>query len=204
MLRVTVSGSFRRHMTEIYEAVAEFVDRGATVLSPADPRIVDQIGEFVFVASDRVRSIKMVEDRHLDCIRSSDFLWLVAPDGYVGQSASMELGYAIAHNVPIFCTQLPNDGTLRKYVQRVPSLSVALQLAHASRNTVASPSLFLIEPYGAIDIAHSRLDGLRDRLSANTETIRDREGDAILDEASDLAEMFATGTGRCVGCKATT
>jgi len=199
MLRVTVSGSFRRHMTEIYDAVSEFVERGASVLSPADPRIVDQIGEFVFVASDRVRSIKMVEDRHLDCIRSSDFLWLVAPDGYVGQSASMELGYAIAHNIPVFCKELPNDGTLRKYVQQVPSVSVALQFAQAARVNVGRPHLFLIDPFSTIDVAHRRLDGLRDRLSHNTDSIRDEEGEAILEDATSLASMLTTGTDRCLG-----
>ena len=203
MLKVTVSGSFRRHMTEIYEAVSEFVDRGATVLSPADPRIVDQIGEFVFVASDRVRSIKMVEDRHLDCIRSSDFLWLVAPDGYVGQSASMELGYAIAHDVPIFCEHLPNDGTLRKYVHLVPSLNAALQLAQAARIKVSRPHLFLIDPFGTIDVAHAQLDGMRDRLSREAQSIRDEDGESVLESASGLAEMFTTGTSRCPGCKAT-
>jgi len=64
-------------MTAIYQAVTELDDFGVSVLSPADPRVVEQIGEFVFVASDKVRSIKMVEDRHLECLRASDFCgWL--------------------------------------------------------------------------------------------------------------------------------
>src|SRR6266853_1940077 len=126
MLRATVSGSFRRHMAAIYEAVTQLVESGVEVLSPADPRVVDQIGDFVFVASDRVRSIKLVEDRHLEAIRASDLLWLVAPDGYVGQSASMELGYALASGTPIFGEVLPTDTTLQKYVRRVPNLYSAL------------------------------------------------------------------------------
>src|SRR5688572_17291899 len=116
MLRATVCGSFRRHMSAVYDAVTELTELGVSVLSPSDPRIVDQIGEFVFVASDRVRSIKLVEDRHLECIGASDFLLLVTPDGYVGQSASMELGYAIAHTIPVYSCNAPADGTLRKYV----------------------------------------------------------------------------------------
>jgi len=84
MLTATVSGSFHRHLTAIYTAVGELREAGVDVLSPADPRVVDHIGEFLFVASDRLRSIHLVQDRHLECIANSSFLWLVAPDGYVG------------------------------------------------------------------------------------------------------------------------
>src|SRR5262249_20216060 len=101
MLKATVSGSFHRHMQAIVNTVNELSAREVRVLSPADPRVVDHSGEFLFVASDRVRSIRMVQDRHLQCIRASNFLWLVAPDGYVGQSASLELGFAYANGIPI-------------------------------------------------------------------------------------------------------
>src|SRR4051812_6526153 len=94
--RATVSGSFRRAMGAVQEAVYRLTDAGAQVLSPADPRIVDQFGDFVFVASDRVRAIKLVQSRHLAAIAASDVLWLVAPDGYIGQSGAMEIGYAVA------------------------------------------------------------------------------------------------------------
>src|SRR5690242_9905312 len=82
MLKATVSGSFHRHMDAISCAVWDLTDLGVKVLSPADPRVVDSFGDFIFVASDRVRSVRLVEDRHLQAIRASDFLWLVSPDGY--------------------------------------------------------------------------------------------------------------------------
>jgi hypothetical protein len=90
MLNATVSGSFHRHMEAITSAVHELAALNVRVLSPADPRIVAQQGEFLFVASDPVRSVKLVQDRHLESIRAANFLWLVCPDGYVGQSASQE------------------------------------------------------------------------------------------------------------------
>src|SRR6266851_5357217 len=110
-LKAAVSGSFHRHMAAIGAAVKELTSQSIRVLSPADPRVVSAQGEFLFVASDRVRSVRLVQDRHLESIRAADFLWLVCPDGYVGQSASMELGYAVANNVPIFSTALPADLT---------------------------------------------------------------------------------------------
>src|SRR6266545_2562945 len=76
----TVSGSFRRAMRQVQEAVYALTDLGVMVLSPADPRVVDELGAFLFVASDRLRIVRLVQQRHLQAISMSDFLWLVAPD----------------------------------------------------------------------------------------------------------------------------
>lgn len=190
MLKATVSGSFRKHMTAVYDAVAELTERGVQVLSPADPRVVDQIGEFVFVASDRVRSIKVVEDRHLECILASDFLWLVAPDGYVGQSASMELGYAIARGIPVFSKDVPSDGTLQKYVQTVPTLSMAVAFNTVSR-TDTDPESILVSPQQAIEEIHDRLDKLGALLTRSPTLVHDQEGNAILCERESLSRLIS-------------
>src|SRR6266478_4448073 len=102
MLTATVSGSFHRHMEAITKAVHELASLSVHVLSPADPRIVAFQGEFLFVASDPIRSVRLVQDRHLDCIRASSFLWLVCPDGYIGLSGAMEISAARENNVPVF------------------------------------------------------------------------------------------------------
>src|SRR5216683_4823909 len=120
MLNATVSGSFHRHMGAITSAVHELAALDVRILSPADPRIVAYQGEFLFVASDPIRSVRLVQDRHLDCIRAASFLWLVCPDGYVGVSAAMEIGAARETGVPIFATRAPNDLTMREYVIVVP------------------------------------------------------------------------------------
>src|SRR5229473_1859497 len=113
MLAATVSGSFHRHMERITAAVHELAALSIRVLSPADPRVVAKQGEFLFVASDRVRSVRLVQDRHLGSIQAADFLWLVSPDGYVGSSASMEIGYAAGAGIPVFALRAPADLTLR-------------------------------------------------------------------------------------------
>jgi hypothetical protein len=131
-LSAAVSGSFHRHMEAITAAVHELASRSIRVLSPADPRFVAQQGEFLFVASDRVRSVRLVQDRHLESIRAADFLWLVCPDGYVGQSASMEIGFAAAIGVPIVATHAPSDLTLQQYVTTMPTFGEALQMVAAN------------------------------------------------------------------------
>jgi hypothetical protein len=157
MLTATVSGSFHRHMEAVTKAVHELASLSVHVLSPADPRIVALQGEFLFVASDPVRSIKLVQNRHLDSIRAANFLWLVCPDGYVGQSASMEIGYALREGVPIFATCAPSDLTLREYVKVVPSLATAVNMISTGPRRKCIPGI-LIDPHASVEKAHRILD----------------------------------------------
>lgn len=156
-LSAAVSGSFHRHMAVITAAVQELASLSIRVLSPADPRVVAYQGEFLFVASDRVRSVRLVQDRHLECIRAADFLWLVCPDGYVGQSASMEVGFAAAAGVRIFSTHAPSDLILRQYVAIVPTLSEALRTVTANARPTRRQAM-LIDPHASVEEAHCILE----------------------------------------------
>src|SRR6202140_4137294 len=156
-LRAAVSGSFHRHMEAITRAVHELAELSVHVLSPADPRIVAQQGEFLFVASDPVRSVRLVQDRHLESIRAANFLWLVCPDGYVGQSASMEVGFAAAVGVPIFSTHAPSDLTLRHYVTTIPTLAEALRMV-AANSLPRRKEGMLIDPHASVEQAHQILE----------------------------------------------
>lgn len=192
MLTVTVSGSFHRFMPQIESAVLEFTEAGMHVLSPSYPKVVDHIGEFLFVASDRVRSIRLVQDRHLDCIEASDFLWLVCPGGYVGQSASMELGYAVAKEVPIMSTELPSDLTLRQYVRRVDSVDHARR---AIRDTDRRPpETFLIDPHASVESAHKVLERIQGALGRPTHQIDDKVGRTIYEDRRLISKLVGGRT----------
>jgi hypothetical protein len=167
-LRAAVSGSFHRHMAAIAAAVQELKSLSIRVLSPADPRVVAKQGEFLFVASDRVRSVRLVQDRHLESIRAATFLWLVCPDGYVGQSASMEIGLAAAVGVPIFSTHAPSDLTLREYVAVVPRLSEAIRRVEASTRH-RLPEGILIDPHASVEEAHYILEQIETALTSQEE-----------------------------------
>jgi len=163
-INAVVSGSFHRHMSQIAEAVADLHAHNVIVLSPSDPRVVDANGAFLFVASDRHRSIRLVQDRHLACISEANFLWLVCPDGYVGQSASLELGYAIGQGIPIYGTTLPNDLTLRQYISVVDGPHEAARLAKStSHKKTTGPSL-LVDPGEAVQEIHAEMEALRELL----------------------------------------
>jgi hypothetical protein len=150
MLRATVSGSFHRHLTAIYEAVGELRAAGVDVLSPADPRVVDHLGEFLFVASDRLRSIKIVQQRHFQAIRHSHFLWVVCPDGYTGESTSGEIGAAVAMGVPIFASHTPANLTWQQFMQVVPNIKYVVD-ALSSDRTQLCPADMLLDPASSAD-----------------------------------------------------
>jgi len=178
-----VSGSFHRHMEAINAAIRELASLSIRVLSPADPRIVAAQGEFLFVASDRVRSVRLVQDRHLESIRAADFLWLICPDGYVGQSASMEIGFAAAARVPIFATSAPSDLTLREYVTIVPTVSEALRRVAASSRP-RRPQGILIDPHASMEDAHDVLERIETALTRESAS-----GDAAPRVFRDVADL---------------
>jgi len=182
MLTAAVSGSFHRHMEAITRAVHELAAHSVRVLSPADPRVVAAQGEFLFVASDRVRSVRLVQDRHLESIRAANFLWLVCSDGYVGQSASMEIGYAAGAGIPIFALRAPADLTLREYVTVVPSLADAVRRVEASGRPRREG--ILINPHVSVEQAHDILERIKTRL-----TRENGSGDAAPCVYHDVADL---------------
>lgn len=183
MITASVSGSFHRHMQEIARAVHELASLQVRVLSPADPRVVAHQGEFLFVASDPVRSVRLVQDRHLESIRAANFLWLVCPDGYVGQSASMEIGYAAAVGIPVFASRPPDDLTLRQYVSMKPSIYEAVRIIAAQRPT-ARPAGLLINPHASVEDAHRVLE----RIEA-TVTRKSNRADPARRLRSELSKL---------------
>jgi len=174
MLTATVSGSFHRHMSGIYCAVGELRAAGVSVLSPSDPRVVDHLGDFLFVASDRLRSIKLVQNRHFEAIRCSNFLWVVCPDGYTGPSTCMEIGTAVAGGVPVFSNAPALDITVGEYVQRVASYAEAIEYVN-SRQRIAQSTTLLLDPELVIDESITALNDLRPSLMGR---IGDRRTDA--------------------------
>jgi hypothetical protein len=186
MITATVSGSFHRHMQAISAAVSELATLSVRVLSPADPRVVGHQGEFLFVASDPVRSVRLVQDRHLESIRCADFLWLVCPDGYVGQSASMEVGFAAAVGVPIFATHLPSDLTLRQYVTTHSSLGDAVRSVSARPRPRRAEGV-LIDPRASIEEAHTILERVGTALTRPIS-----HGDPAVRVHRDLVKLWSS------------
>lgn len=192
MLKATVSGSFHRHMPAVYSAVGDLRAAGVNVLSPSDPRVVDHFGEFLFVASDRLRSIKLVQDRHFEAIRHSDFLWVVCPDGYTGASTSAEIGAAYASRTPVFSAHAPLDVTLRQYVKTVSSTKAAVELL-LGREEVVAPRHFLLEPDYTIESTIKRLEQLKPVLNGASNIHPTEMERQVLIAQRQIATTFGVG-----------
>src|ERR1700683_3029483 len=184
-LTATVSGSFNRHLHAIDLAVQDLGALGVRVLSPADPRIVETVGAFHFVASDEFRSIRMVEDRHLDSIRSSQFLWVVASDGYVGPSVSMEIGYAAAYKVPILTVDDVYEAKIRALVRRIDSIWSCRRYIENPR--VDQGTSLLIKPHESLEVVRDSLD----RIEA---TVRKARAPQLRDLSSVIYSDCRTAT----------
>lgn len=128
--RVTVSASFNRFLREMQYAIEELSDEGAEVLSPRRPTPYRELNNgFLLLGGDKEYSnlsVKSVQDRHLACIAWSDFLWVICPDGYIGNSAAMEIGAAIAAGIPIYSLHAPRPQRIAAYVTVVPQVKYAV------------------------------------------------------------------------------
>lgn len=117
-LRVVLCGSFRRDPQGLRRAFIRLGERHE-VLSPHGLDFVNPGSEFVRLAHEADDSVDDIEQRHLRAITDADFVWLHAPAGYVGSSASLEIGHAQALGVPVFSDTTPADATLAALVRTV-------------------------------------------------------------------------------------
>lgn len=119
-MRTVLCGSFRRDPVGLRETFDSLQDE-FQVLAPRSLDFVDPNAAFVRLADEHDESALTVERRHLDAISNADFVWLHAPDGYVGLSASMEIGHAHALGIPIFTDAVLADEMLNGLVHQVSS-----------------------------------------------------------------------------------
>jgi len=117
-----VSGSFRRFLPQVQDTVAELSLLNITVLSPQTGKPVADIDGFVVLDTDK-GSPAQIEKEHLSAISRSDFLYVVNPDGAVGPSVALEIGYALAHRVPVYSMKEATDEVFRSMM--VPGVSLS-------------------------------------------------------------------------------
>ncbi|KAA9374851.1 hypothetical protein F5972_30075 [Microbispora cellulosiformans] len=107
---VSIIGSFRKHYAEILSAVKEFEAVGMIVNSPAVSRIVNPGEEYVRFESDPPHSLDHhIQSITLEKILASDFVYVVAPGGYVGRTTCYELGRVHERGVSVYFSEPVRD-----------------------------------------------------------------------------------------------
>lgn len=127
-MKCVVSGSFRKFYDGITKTVEEFERCGVKVLSPKVSRIINGGGEFAILESDTTKDIRLLEKNHLAAIKEADFLYVYNPEGYIGTSATMEIGWALALNKPVFSLQKPSDLVLAEFIKVKSPKDVAAEM----------------------------------------------------------------------------
>ncbi len=105
----TLSGSFRKHLDYILGIKQQLESSGIRILSPrfTEPK---NPGEtfFVFTGEEGLSPLEL-ERHHLKSIADSDALVVCDPNGYVGASALLEIGYAHALGKRIIFAEKPEE-----------------------------------------------------------------------------------------------
>jgi NTP pyrophosphatase (non-canonical NTP hydrolase) len=138
--RVVVCGTFHRAEDTLRRDFTALTEAGCNVLSPVTVDFVDEVDGFVLAAHEVDREPQEVERGHLRALQQADFVWLHAPLGYVGASATAELGIARFLEIPIFGRHPPADTTLRELFEVEVVGDVAEAIARASAYGTHTPS----------------------------------------------------------------
>ena len=152
-------GSFRQYYAQVRRAAVELEAAGVVIKSPSIAMIVNPGDSYIRFDSDSPDcSDLLIQAATFDRLFTSDFVYVVAPEGYVGRATCYELGQIHARGIPVFYSEHPDDVPFG-----VPPWSIASpkDLAHqihdphsplrnALRNRPGHP---------ALDTASGRTDG---------------------------------------------
>jgi NTP pyrophosphatase (non-canonical NTP hydrolase) len=145
--KIVLSGSYRKDVEGLRRTYEAFKDLKCQVLSPTNIRVTREIDGFVFMEGEETQSPDAIELRHLDAIQESQFMWLHAPSGYVGTSAALEVGFAHAIGVPVFCQESLTDSILQGFVNTVSSPEQVVEMVQQSLLPIPRPAITGFQHY---------------------------------------------------------
>jgi hypothetical protein len=150
MITAVVSGSFK-FKPEIDHTIETLEQTGISVLEPTKgwlvmPRleIAERLsyGQIRPLPREEGLTTKEIESRFLRAIRKANLLYLVNQEGYIGNSVSLEVGYALGTDTPIYALESltheameVDDLTIRQVLSdRVTVLPPEKVAAHYTEN----------------------------------------------------------------------
>ncbi len=134
-LTCVVSGSFSKFKPEIDLTIEEFRELGVKVLAPQTgwlyipPSIItprDRL--FRQLPSEKYMDVRQIEDSFLGSLAIARFHYIENPEGYIGSSTAMEIGFAYARGVISFMrfatsTLIDPDPLWREIISKIKILS---------------------------------------------------------------------------------
>jgi len=89
-LSVVLCGTYRRDVVGLRRAAQQLSEAGCRLLSPVSLDFVAEEDGFVLAAHEVGEAPGAIEEKHLQAMRSADFVWLHCPAGYVGTSCNAQ------------------------------------------------------------------------------------------------------------------
>lgn len=127
---VAIIGSFKQHNSAVKDACRIFRDAGVFVTSPLGVEIIKEGIPFVRFTTDNADSSDPeVQVLALHRIFRAQFVYVVAPSGYVGRTTCYEIGRVLQARRPIYFSARPNDLPIWVPNEFILSPSVLAQLA---------------------------------------------------------------------------
>lgn len=103
--RCVIHGSFRKHFDLIQRAYQLFTEAGIEVLAPKQSEIVSINNGFTLFEGEENMDQRLVELMYLHNLKrlsENGLSYFINPEGYIGKSASYELGIAQLSNTRCF------------------------------------------------------------------------------------------------------
>ncbi len=123
---VVLCGSYHKAPERLRRLFCELETAGCRILSPISLDFGSN-DTFVTTPTESELSPSDIERFHLRAIRDASFIFVHAPDGYIGLSTAYELGYASALGKPAFTHTQLVDEMLRTRTHIVQSVFEALE-----------------------------------------------------------------------------
>lgn len=139
-IETVISGSFRKHLSHIVKLKHLLEEEGIRVLSPHGHLPINPKEEFIFLDSDPIQNPELLQSSVFAKIRRSTFLTVANVDGYLGNAAILEIGYAIASGIKIYCLKQVEDPNISPYCTLIseafPNINNALIPIQQKRSSV--------------------------------------------------------------------
>jgi hypothetical protein len=116
-IATVISGSYRRHLGDMYALKRLLERKGIHVLSPVGDGAINPGEEFVLLDADPIHDHRTLQDSVFAKIRRSSFLVGFNREGYLGKAALLEFGYAISVGIPVLTLEPVEDPNIRPYTR---------------------------------------------------------------------------------------
>jgi ADP-ribose pyrophosphatase YjhB (NUDIX family) len=134
-IRCVIHGSFGKHFKEIQRVAKLFTDAGIDVIAPKQADIVTAHDGFALLEGEEGMDPRLVELMYLHQIKDlgpTGFSYFVNPEGYIGKSASYELGIAQLLNVRCFFMELLSDHPAYTHLNSIWSPELLAEYVYAN------------------------------------------------------------------------